>query len=95
MDGERTDSPATALVGRMRILVPLGDLIDKDAELSRLEREQAKAKKDMDRIQSKLANPNFVSKAPADVVANERVRAEKLEVVLGNLANQIEKVRAL
>jgi len=94
-DEEAPDSPATALVGRMRILVPLGDLIDREAELARLEREQAKARKDMDRIQSKLGNRNFVEKAPAEVVATEHARAEKLAVVLENLASQIEKISAL
>ncbi len=94
-DDEAPDSPAAALVGGMRILVPLGTLIDKAAELARLEREQVKARKDMDRIQSKLGNLNFVEKAPADVVAGERVRADKLGTMLENLALQIEKIRAL
>ena len=77
------ESPATALVGQMKILVPLGTLIDKAAELSRLDREHVKAIKDKARVQSKLDNPNFVEKAPADVVAGERVRANELETTPG------------
>ena len=88
-------SPATALVGRMKILVALGDLIDKNAELSRLEREHGKTQKDMERVRSKLDNPNFVEKAPAAVVAKERERAAELESALGKLGSQIEKVKAL
>jgi len=79
----------------MKILVPLGTLIDKAAELSRLEREHVKAIKDKVRVQSKLDNPNFVEKAPADVVAGERVRADELETTVNNLQSQIERIRAL
>ena len=89
------ESPATALVGQMKILVPLGALIDKKAELSRLEKELVKTQKDKDRVQSKLGNPNFIERAPAEVVANERVRAEELDTALHNLESQIERVRAL
>ena len=89
------ESPATALVGQMKILVPLGTLIDKEAELSRLEREHIKAQKDKDRVRSKLDNPKFIEKAPPDVVAGERVRANELETALNNLQSQIEIIRAL
>ena len=94
-DDHAVDAPATALVGQMRILVPLGDLIDKDAELARLEREQGKTLKDMERIQAKLGNPNFIAKAPAEVVGKERDRAAELKSALDKLQTQLEKVRAL
>jgi valyl-tRNA synthetase len=96
LDGQNIpESPATALVGQMKILVPLGTLIDKQAELSRLEREHVKAQTDKDRVRSKLDNPKFIEKAPPDVVAGERARAYELETALNNLQSQIERIRAL
>jgi Valyl-tRNA synthetase len=49
-----------------------------NAELARLDKEIAKLEKDVVGVNMKLSNENFVSRAPADVVARERERAEKL-----------------
>ncbi|HBA33379.1 MAG TPA: hypothetical protein DCZ12_04505, partial [Gammaproteobacteria bacterium] len=62
----------TALVGDLEILIPLAGLIDKDAELARLQKEMDKLDKDAGRIQNKLANENFVARAPEAVVEKER-----------------------
>ena len=94
-DGNVPDSPATALVGNMKVLVPLGDLIDKTAELSRLQREQNKTQREVERIRTKLDNPNFVQKAPTEVVEKERTRAAELATTLDKLKTQIEKVKSL
>lgn len=94
-DGKTTDSPATAVIGHMKVLVPLGDLIDKTAELLRLERERSKSEREMERIKSKLDNPNFTARAPAEVVSKERTRAAELASTLDQLRSQIEKIRAL
>lgn len=94
-DNNASDSPAISLVGHMKVLVPLGDLIDKAAELSRLEREHNKTQKEMQRVRSKLDNPSFVEKAPAEVVAKEHTRAAELETTLDKLQSQIETFRTL
>jgi hypothetical protein len=68
---DESDAPesAIALVGDMKILIPMAGLIDKDAELKRLDKEIGKLRGDIERIEKKLANPSFVDKAPAAVVA--------------------------
>ncbi|HNI38420.1 MAG TPA: class I tRNA ligase family protein, partial [Pseudomonadales bacterium] len=63
---------ATALVGALEILIPMSDLIDKNAELARLQKEIDKLQKDCERQQGKLSNDSFVAKAPPDVIAKER-----------------------
>jgi len=86
---------AIALVGDMKILIPMAGLIDKEAELSRLEKEITKIEKDLPRIEGKLSNPAFVDKAPEDVIAKEREKLESLQSSLNNLREQFLKIKAL
>ena len=86
---------ATGLVGEMEILVPMAGLIDKDAELARLNKEVDKLQKDVGRIEGKLNNPKFVDKAPADVVQKERDKLADMQSALGKLEEQIEKIAGL
>jgi valyl-tRNA synthetase len=72
----------------MEILVPMAGLIDKDAELARLNKEVEKLQKELQRVQGKLGNENFISKAPVEVVAKERARMVDMEAALGKLAQQ-------
>jgi valyl-tRNA synthetase len=93
--GEEGPMSATALVGNLELLVPLADLIDKDAELARLEREKDKLAKDATRIEEKLANPQFADKAPADVVQKERDRLAEARIAITKLDEQAKKIAAL
>jgi valyl-tRNA synthetase len=86
---------ATALVGGMKILIPMAGLIDKEAELARLEKEIQKIKKDLPRIEGKLNNPNFVDKAPQAVIDKEKDKLSALKASLQNLQVQFEKIGAL
>ena len=58
--------------------MPLKGAVDLNGELARLDKEIAKLEKDVIGVNMKLSNESFVSRAPADVVARERERAEKL-----------------
>jgi valyl-tRNA synthetase len=93
--GQEAPESATALVGHMKVLVPLGSLIDKQAELERLGREMEKIEKDLSRARTKLANPDFVARAPQNVVEQEQDRVQQFEAALVNLRNQRAKVEAL
>jgi valyl-tRNA synthetase len=91
------DAPeaATAFVGRLKILVPLGSLIDKRSELERLGKEMEKIEKDLSKARTKLANPDFVVRAPKNVVEQEQGRVRQFETALAQLRNQRSKVEAL
>ena len=91
------DAPesAIALVDEMKILIPMAGLIDKEAELARLDKEIQKINKDMPRIVGKLNNPKFMDKAPADVVDKEKAKLVALESSLKNLKEQLDKIKAL
>jgi valyl-tRNA synthetase len=93
LDGAAPQS-ATALVGAMKLLVPMAGLIDKDAELARLAKQIAKLEKDMAGMQQRLGNPNF-AKAPEAVQAQTRELAARQEQDLAALRRQEQAIRAL
>lgn len=93
--GDNGPESATALVGNMKVLIPLAGLIDKDAELARLDKEIGRLRQDIERTESKLANPAFVDKAPAAVVQKERDKMTQARAALDDLNAQAERIRAL
>jgi valyl-tRNA synthetase len=95
---EANDTPpesATALVGELEILIPMAGLIDKTEESARLTREIMKLSKETERAETKLHNPNFVDKAPQDVVEKERAKLADLKGTLQKLEKQLEKIAML
>jgi valyl-tRNA synthetase len=85
---------ATALLGDMRLLVPLEGLVDIGEEISRIEKRLAKHRDELDRIAKKLANAAFVERAPEEVVAEQRRRHEELQGGTDKLVEQLERLRA-
>jgi valyl-tRNA synthetase len=94
-EGNEGPESATALVGAMKLLIPLAGLIDKAAEIARLEKEVTRLAADAERLAAKLANPSFVGRAPNAVVAKERARLEENRVAIGKLEIQLDKIRTL
>ena len=94
-DGETVPASATQLHQDMEILVPLADLIDKDEEIARLNKEIAKLEKTMQGISSKLGNEKFVAKAPAELVEKERERKESTERAMAALQDKLAEIKAL
>ncbi len=94
-DSVEAPESATALVGTMKILIPMAGLIDKEAELQRLEKEVSKVEGEIKRLQGKLNNPNFVERAPEAVVAKEREKLEEARTRQQQLVEQREKIAAL
>ncbi len=86
---------ATALVSDMKVLIPMSGLIDKEAELSRLQREIGKIEKALTGCKAKLANQSYIDKAPAQVVAREQQKAEELGNSLLQLEEQHRKILAM
>lgn len=92
---DETPISATHLVGDMQVLVPMSGLIDKDAEVDRLTREIDRKEKERARAEGKINNPNFVDKAPADVVQKEKDKLQDLATALQQLVAQKERVASL
>jgi valyl-tRNA synthetase len=86
---------ATALLGDLRILIPLAGLVDPAREIDRLEKQIRKLANDLAQTERKLGNESFVANAPADIVAKERDRATDLAARRTRMAAQLEKLREI
>ena len=93
--GAEIPSCTTQLIGKMEVLVPMAGLIDVDAELTRLNKEIERLQKDIDRLKGKLENPNFVDKAPANVVAKEQEKLQKQLDAIQRLSQQIDELKTI
>ena len=85
-------SAVTIITDDAKVYMPLGDLIDFEAERARLNKERDAVLKDITFVENKLNNPGFVSKAPEKVVAEQR---KNLEVYKEKLAMLDERLKAL
>lgn len=83
---------ATAFVGDLEIFIPLAGFINKEEETARLQREITKLSKELQQIENKLQNPQFVDKAPAEVVAKEKSKQEDIQNTLTKLGHQLEQL---
>ena len=93
--GEDLRAPAGSarqILTDAELFVPLAELIDVDAERSRLHKELGQVRTDLTRAESKLTDPSFLQRAPADVVEKERrkkaefvTRHERLQANLASL----------
>ncbi|WP_250633918.1 valine--tRNA ligase [Pinirhizobacter soli] len=90
----KADEPAAAVavVGTLRVLIPLAGLIDVEAEKIRLAREIARIEGEIRKCEGKLGNANFVANAPAEVVAQERARITDWTAQLEGLREQSGKL---
>ena len=91
------DAPApgktvSAVTAAAELYIPLGDLVDIEKEVARLEKERKGLEGEIARAEGKLGNPGFVSKAPAALVEKER---EKLEVNRGMLQTLRARIASL
>ena len=89
---ERPPTNALALVGDLKVMVPLAGLIDIDAERARINREIDRKKADLKRIEGKLNNEKFVRNAPPPVVEKERNRATESRTALTALQEQLRSL---
>ncbi|MDH3576858.1 MAG: valine--tRNA ligase [Gammaproteobacteria bacterium] len=94
-DGAEAPAAATALLGDLRLLVPMKGVIDVGAERTRLEKQMDKVRADLARATGKLGNEKFVNNAPADVVTQERERAVEFEKTIAQLTEQLVKLQEL
>lgn len=92
-DGAEEPAAAAAVVGTLRVLIPLAGLIDLGAEKTRLAKEIARIEVEIRKCEGKLGNASFVANAPAEVVAQERQRIADWNTTLGALREQAAKLQ--
>jgi valyl-tRNA synthetase len=94
-EGAEPPPAALALVGSLKVLVPLAGLIDPAAERARLEKAVEKRQGECQRIEGKLGNARFVAGAPAEVVENEREKLAAAQDALSKLQAQLQALAKL
>jgi valyl-tRNA synthetase len=93
--GDEAPMSAIQRIGELEVLVPMAGLIDKDAELKRIDKEHEKQQKVITGLENKLGNEKFVGRAPADVVEKERAKLADAQAELALLESQRAKIEAL
>jgi len=93
--GERPSGEPSALVeGLGEIFVPLRGVVDPQEVRKRLERDLAKVDKELSGVDAKLGRPDFIDRAPADIVEKERAKASALRERQGTLQRHLAALRA-
>ncbi len=93
LSGERPKGAATAVVGSTEIYLPLGDMINISEEKARLAREVNKVEDELARVEKKLANKEFLTKAKDEVVQKERNKARLFKDKILKLNRSLEMIR--
>ena len=75
------------------MFIPMNQLVDIEKELERIARELEKARKNLQSIEGKLGNANFVSRAPENVVNAERAKAEKARALIAQLEESEKRLK--
>ena len=86
------DTAVSFRVGTTEFAVPMGSLIDKDAEIAKMQEELAYHEKFLKSVEAKLNNPNFVSKAPEKIIAIERKKQADATEKIAMLKESIQKL---
>ncbi|MCP4231949.1 MAG: valine--tRNA ligase [bacterium] len=89
----RPAQSATGLAGDVTVFVPLAGLIDIDAEKARISKQVKKLEGDIEGLEKKLANENFTSRAPTEVVSREAERLEGLRDKLERAQANLEELQ--
>jgi valyl-tRNA synthetase len=93
-DVAKEKGSAATPIGRHEVVVPLADVVDLDAEVKRLETEKTKIEQDLERVDKKLGNDNFVTRAKPEVVQRERDKKSRLESEMEKLVESIAIIKA-
>lgn len=90
---EAPENIVTVVSKGAEIYMPLLELVDAEKELERLNKEKEKLAAEIDRVEKKLSNERFVSKAPAAVVEEEKAKGEKYKEMYNSVLESIAKLQ--
>jgi valyl-tRNA synthetase len=90
---EAPENVVSVVTRGAEMFMPLLDLVDLEKELERLNKEKEKLEKEIDRVEKKLSNEKFVSKAPKEVVEEEKAKGEKYKEMLQAVLLRLESLK--
>ncbi len=89
MDKVEMADAVTVVTDCARLFIPLSEIIDKDKELARLNKEKAAVEKDIEIISKKLGNEGFLAKAPAQLIESEKIKLAKAQEKLAKIEQSL------
>ena len=89
----KADGAASFMIGTTEFAVPLGNMIDVEAEIARMEVELKHKQGFLQGVLKKLSNEKFVSNAPAAVIELERKKQADAESIIKSLQESIEALK--
>jgi valyl-tRNA synthetase len=92
---EKAPISSTAMHGKMKLLIPLADLIDIDDEIARLSKKIIHTRNEIIKNTSKLSNEKFLKNAPPEIVINEELRMTENKLLIKDLESQIDKLQII
>ena len=92
ISGFEDDGAVTIITADAKIYIPMDELVDFKAELERLNKEKAAVQKDIDFVSNKLNNQNFVAKAPAKLVEEQKEKLVKYTEKMNMIDEAIAKI---
>ena len=92
---EKPEKALTALSGKVEVYLPLEGVVDIEGEIGRLQKELAEVEKDLMQVSRKLANPQFVQKAPPHVVRKNQDKQEDLTMHRQKLQERLQELTKL
>ena len=92
-DSELPSDVMTSVIDGAEIAVKLDDLVDRAAETERLTKEKARLESEVARVEKKLANQGFVSKAPKELVEEEKAKGEKYRDMLATVIARLDSLK--
>ena len=92
-DYEMPEDVMTAVIDGAEIAVKIGDLVDIEAEIERLKKEKKRLESEVERVEKKLANQGFVSKAPQHLIDEEKAKGEKYRGMLETVTARLEALQ--
>ena len=90
---EICENAVNVVVEGATIYIPLDELVDREKEIDRLEKELKTLEAEIKRVEGKLNNANFVAKAPAKLVEEEKAKGEKYAKMLSEVKASLEKLK--
>ena len=94
LDGEVPSGSVQMMLDEATIVLPLAGVIEFDKERARLDRELGKVGKERDKLERKLDNQQFLARAPAHVVEEQRGRLDEARRAQARLEAALERIAA-
>ncbi len=87
------EDTSSSVIDGTEIYLPLSDLIDYEKEIERLEKEKSKLEGELKRVYNKLSNDKFISKAPENVVNEEKEKQTKYQSMMEKVVERLEQLK--